>query len=1715
MPETPEPGKKSASPYSTGGGGVRLEHRLGAVFLTRLLTQGVLSELGDRAPVRVEFQQSPATTVDDLVLTTQAADGAPSVRLEIAVRRTPKFVESNDDTQSLVLALVKADLEAERASASDPLVETRLAVAVSGQQTHSRELAELAVVARSQVDADAFHTLINTPGKFKTHKRLGQLTSMVGTALSKIDGAAAGADAAKDRCWRLLARLWIIAPDLEPSNDTDWAALVNDLVPVTGDHSRDAAVALRDRLEQLSAEFAQNAGTVDVQLLRRRLHGEIDPAAHVPPAGWNRLRELDREARSGVARELGTAPALVLPRQALRDELRAAIDAPGDLVVKGDSGVGKSALTMDVVEHAESDDHWQAIVLNLRHLPDNQLSLLDHLSSPLTVLFGELTAPDRLVIIDGAEAAAESHGTVFSSVVRSVREAGVKVVAIAATEGSAAATELMKSGGAATTEYVVSGLTDEEIDTAAGHFPGLQRLAQDPRARELLRRPIVIDLLGRAGNPGLPLSDVEALEHIWRSLVRNGDRRDAGAPDAREQVMLRLAAHALDKGNADDLLSRLDNDAVEGLRRSGVILPASGQPWDRVPEFKHDLLRVYSIARHLLAERDPAAALTSVRAPRWALPSARLACEIVLSVPDTSAYPLSGRFAELQTNFEKLVAAGCGERWADVPTEALLAVPTSPLILQDAWPLLTKEQAHGLARAIRILYGRHRRRGILEAIIAEPVVIRLANETTPRALADKIGELIRDWLQSHVLRHTTAGQPTRVAIRDAILEQCAEAERVLDGEDAAAQAALAARTPEEIAADEERRKRIGASTTFHSSSRRRRPEPARRRPYLWISDIQIEHLALLGPDLGANGEAILRRIGEDEPHSLVHAVEPFLAGHSLAAYSPKLLIDLSAAYYIEDDEDEEDEDDEFGWSGGLREEGIRDHRASGGLSPLAAFTHGSFLAMLQTDYRGSVAFLNSMLNHAARYRARTVSGPHRYGTPSDESATQHTLSITGVERTYIGDSHVWLWYRGTGVGPYPCMSALQALEYVTEELIKAGGPATRLVQILLEDADNLAMPALALAILVRHLEDVEDALDPFLVEPGVWELEFTRAVHEHPGIGLTAQTAELGHPERRGWSLREVSMSLALRAEGDRIENLKRLGEQLLANAVAQVVDDTTPGAQQHLAAVKNWAATLDRKAYELQDHGGQILIQLTPDPDVEEILGETNADLRRVSDATGLVVRHAHVRDHGGRAPDMTDQVLAADIAIAKDLLEDPPQPGRGVATDGPVAVAASAIELHLTGRARVTDDDLQWSAKILLGVAAQCAANPADGSDDSLFSQGADRSAGRAMPYLLLPTARDLRRALDMNSVEGVQSLVALSGAIASRASSEARLAYASALDTVWEAPCNQDHLDGRCHHRIAMNLVQESILESTVGPWDSEVRHRPTVRLDPPTFAALAAVDGTSIRIRLLTPALRATGSASSTIAACCKDEAQQAVDVLLAAHQRAMLGYKRGYHHSQSDSLVAARAALWQAIDRRDEPVLDYVTRYLDNSKLLSEALQAITMAGQERATSGEHARRVWPRIMDLVLDAAEATPRIFAERTWGDYAESALIPNPSAASHYLTSEMRGKPSAWRGLLSWTPQVERWLGATTCSRMSIDHLVIAVNELEIPAQVETGLNWIERVVERSGKRCAATFTLPEWLRERRPDLTTDEQSMRWQRVVDLLVVAGDSRVADLAD
>ena len=187
-------------------------------------------------------------------------------------------------------------------------------------------------------------------------------------------------------------------------------------------------------------------------------------------------------------------------------------------------------------------------------------------------------------------------------------------------------------------------------------------------------------------------------------------------------------------------------------------------------------------------------------------------------------------------------------------------------------------------------------------------------------------------------------------------------------------------------------------------------------PHELTDDTVLELLALLGADIGESGEALLRRVGRDAPHHLAPTVEEPGTGMSLAQYSKELLADLTEAYYI----------DEYAGGSGLHDEGIRRHHWRGPIVPMAASYRGPFMVLLQVDPLRAIPLLNRMLNHAAYHRARVLAGlgdPWKT-VPERASVFRVELEISGVPRSYTGDDHVYRWYRGTEIVPYPCVSAL-------------------------------------------------------------------------------------------------------------------------------------------------------------------------------------------------------------------------------------------------------------------------------------------------------------------------------------------------------------------------------------------------------------------------------------------------------------------------------------------------------------------------------------------------------------------------------------------------------------------------------------------------------------------------------------------------------------------
>ena len=118
---------------------------------------------------------------------------------------------------------------------------------------------------------------------------------------------------------------------------------------------------------------------------------------------WRLVLVRDEIATNDRARHLS------LDRSDATRELVATVSDSAAVLVSGDSGVGKSALTLLSLAAPSAADPGgaQALCINLGHVPKLTFDFEDKLGCPLATLLCELSAPQRVLIVDGGDAVTE------------------------------------------------------------------------------------------------------------------------------------------------------------------------------------------------------------------------------------------------------------------------------------------------------------------------------------------------------------------------------------------------------------------------------------------------------------------------------------------------------------------------------------------------------------------------------------------------------------------------------------------------------------------------------------------------------------------------------------------------------------------------------------------------------------------------------------------------------------------------------------------------------------------------------------------------------------------------------------------------------------------------------------------------------------------------------------------------------------------------------------------------------------------------------------------------------------------------------------------------------------------------------------------------------------------------------------------------------------
>lgn len=666
------------------------------------------------------------------------------------------------------------------------------------------------------------------------------------------------------------------------------------------------------------------------------------------------------------------------------------------------------------------------------------------------------------------------------------------------------------------------------------------------------------------------------------------------------------------------------------------------------------------------------------------------------------------------------------------------------------------------------------------------------------------------------------------------------------------------------------------------------------------------------------------------------------------------------------------------------------------------------------------------------------------------------------------------------------------------------------------------MVGLIVGLLVRHLEKADRVLDPFLVEPLIWRLEFRRIVHDRGPFA--ADSEGLVAPERRSWSLRDVAMRLVLGAKEERVVELRELGGELVANARRYLEptrdDESTKSdvnagdsVERQLATVRAWASCLDRATYRAYEGADGLYVQAAPPEDVVQALQHGREHLESAQEAFRLVARYGIGPWRGG--PKTIDgEELAADIAVARRLFDDARSSGADSSWDAAALVAATALEVHFVNGTDVSMEALSFAADTVLRIGECEAGLRSFDVEETYFEDGADRSAGRALPLLLLPIATKLRALVGRGGETTMfdrtaRACIRLAGAVPN----EVRLHLGRGLDHVWDAPCAEA---GSCHHEVGLQIATEAMRDCVVGRWDAGIGRRALVELEEPLAQSIANAEGDSIVPSRLDAAIRALAPASMA-ATCVSARARALLLALLAAQRRSLLSGE-GDNRDQrgSHTLVSARALLTLGEDGDDSATYEHIDAYADNSALLGALLRALSAAAEETSRRAETARRIWTGLMRHLLESGVKESAVFRDHYHGVRTVAALIPNAVPENRYLYPEIRAKPIPWWQPVAWRSEIEAWLELAAGKAECVDQLLGFLRVLTAEDQVRTGLPWVAGLALADTARVArGTYLLPQWLIDTRSAAVDASLEALWQEVVDALVVEGVGQLAPYSE
>ena len=573
---------RGVSPASSGPAGSHFEAQVGASYLLALLTGGEPRGLPGMVIDQLELQRaSEGRPLDDVIVHAHDRSGATAV-LEIQVKREIAFSPADgvfrDVVQQIAAATGRPDFWTSR---------YKLAVATAKTSAKiSGPYQDVLTWARQLGSATTFIERINRAGSANDNMR-----TFVRTFRTRLQDVGAPHD--DQTVWRLLRRFQILVYDFTAPGSAD------------GSRARDrAALALHP-------DDAAHAATVWTEL--------VELALRVAAAGGDRTRaalledfrgqpfQLAGERRHRSARQRlaeasenalddidDTVGGAVLLRHEPLAQIRAALDAGRYVEIRGNSGVGKSALLKHLARQVSAES--RLIVLSpVRTIPrgwSHMRGAIEFDGTARELLADLAQSGSAILFIDNLNRFAEDERLTVIDLVRAASTVpGVCVVATAR-DGlgddeanwlpADALQRLVRAN-----PITIGELSDPEIDELRHAAPQLAPLLADGHpAQQVARNLFRLSRLVTSGAAASQRTEIDMARQWWDTA----DGLDDGRRE-RARVMRAVADGALAGAgtvNVDDLPPA----AVDALVRSESLRDFGSD----CVAFRHDVLAEWAVS---------------------------------------------------------------------------------------------------------------------------------------------------------------------------------------------------------------------------------------------------------------------------------------------------------------------------------------------------------------------------------------------------------------------------------------------------------------------------------------------------------------------------------------------------------------------------------------------------------------------------------------------------------------------------------------------------------------------------------------------------------------------------------------------------------------------------------------------------------------------------------------------------------------------------------------------------------------------------------------------------------------------------------------------------------------------------------------------------------------------------------------------------------------